>query len=151
MNATLLAIRAITSEYAKQLLIPILWIGLGIYALVIALVVWIATAVSPWWSLLGIVPTLLIIVGLLLWVIVWSLARQLSPPLSKRQRTATKKFVTHIGRVAEHVGTPKFVLVFRVIKDVVFPPQTSRTFIGEISQTPGEMKRDFEKLRDLFL
>ena len=150
MNATILAIRAVTSEYARQLLRLLLWIGVGAYALVMALIIWIAYVASPWWLLLAIVPTILVIIGLILWVIVWGLARQLSPPLSKRQRKVTKRFVAHIGRVAEHIGTPKFVLVFRVIKDVVFPSQTSQTFIGEISQTPGEMKRDFEKLRDLF-
>lgn len=150
MNKTLLAIRAITSEYARQILRPLLWIGVGIYAAIMAVIIWIAYEASPWWLLLAILPTILIIVGLLLWAIVWGLAGQLSPPLNKQQRKATKKFVAHIGRVAENIGTPKFVLMFRVIKDVVFPPQTSQTFIGEIAHTPGEMRRDFEKLRDLF-
>lgn len=151
MNATILAIRAITSVYAQQLLMPILWIGLGIYAFVMAIIIWIAYVASPWWLLLALMPTALIIVGVLLWAIVWGLSKRLSPPLDKKKRQATKKFVSHIGRVAEQIGTPKFVLVFRVIRDVLSAPtNSSQTFIGEIASTPGEMHRDFEKLRELF-
>jgi hypothetical protein len=150
MNSTILAVRAVTAVYARQLLWPLLWIGLGVYAVVLAIVIWIAYAVSPWWMLLAILPTILIIVGLLIWIIIWGLTKSLEPDMNKEKRVATKKFVGHIGRVAEHVGTPKFVIFYRVLKDIVARPEKGETFIGEIAQTPGEMRRDFETLRKLF-
>lgn len=150
MNATILAIRAITSIYAQQLLLPVLWIGVSVYVLVLTLVIWIASISSPWWTLLAVVPTVLIVAGIFLWVVVWALAQHLAPPLNAEKRQAAKQFIAHISRVAEQAGTPKFVLIMRVIQDVVFAPDTSRTFIGEIASTPGDMHRDFERLRELF-
>ena len=151
MTPTILAIRAVTGEYALQILRPILWIGLGVYAIIMGLIIWIAADVSSWWLLLAIVPSLIFVVGLLIWVIVWTLARRLSPQMNKTQKKATKKFVSHIGKTAEHMGTPRVLLIVRVIKDVLFPPVNgNRTFIAELAQTPGDMHRDFEQLRKLF-
>jgi membrane protein implicated in regulation of membrane protease activity len=150
MNSTILAVRAITSEYATQLLLPLLWTGLAIYAVLMALIIWIAAEVSPWWLLLAFVPTIVFLVGLALWVGSWILSKRLAPIMNKEQKKVTKKFVGHIGKVAEQVGTPRFILVFRIIKDVMMRPNSGQTFIGELSQTPGDMKRDFEHLRSLF-
>jgi hypothetical protein len=150
MNSTVLAIRAITSQYATQLLWPILWIGLGTYALVMTLIIWVSVEVSPWWLLLAFVPTIVFLVGLALWVGSWILSKRLAPIMNNAQKKATKKFVSHVGRVAEQLGTPRFILIFRVLKDVMSQPNSGQTFIGELSQTPGDMKRDFEHLRSLF-
>lgn len=150
MNTTVLAIRAVTATYARHILKPVFFIGIGVYALVMALIIWISVAVDRWWLVLAIVPTFLIIVGLGAWVLVWKLSGRLSPQMNKKQRAATKKFIHHIDDVAEHIGTPRVVLVFRVLKDVAVRQKTSRTFIGEIAQKPGDMKRDFDDLRKLF-
>lgn len=136
--------------YALQFLRPVLWIGIGVYVLLLLLIGWIATSVSAWWWLLAIVPTFLMSVGIVVWLIVRTLAARLAPSMNKRQKTATKKFVGHIGTVAEHLGTPKFVIMFRVVKDILARPTSGKTFIGEIAQEPGEMRRDFEDLRSLF-
>ena len=150
MESTILAIRAVTSVYARGLLWPILWVSIAVYVLIMGLIGWVAYAVSNWWWLMGIGPTLLFIVALVAWVTVYLLAKRLSPPLNRRQRVATKKFVNHLGRVAEHMALPRFVIIFRIIKDVLTRPTSGRTFIGEIAQEPGEMRRDFDDLRNLF-
>jgi hypothetical protein len=150
MNSTILAVRAITSEYATQLLLPLLWTGLAIYAVLMALIIWIAVEVSPWWLLLAFVPTIVIIAGVAVWIGAWILSKRLAPVMNKTQRKATRKFVGHIGKIAENLGTPRFILVFRIIKDVMTRPNSGQTFIGELSQTPGDMKREFEQLRSLF-
>ena len=150
MDSTILAIRAVTSVYALQLIYPLLWIGIGVYAIVMIIIGWIASMASAWWWLLAIVPTFAITVGIAVWIIVYLLAKRLAPRMNRKQTAATKKFVKHIGRIAEHLGTPKFVLIFRVVKDVIARPASGRTFIGEITQEPGEMRRDFDELRSLF-
>lgn len=150
MDSTILAVRAVTSEYARQFLWPILAAIIGVYGIIMGLIGWAAYAWTAWWWLIAIGPTILFIVAVLAWVFVYLLAKRWSPVLNKRQKKATKKFVAHIGKVAEHLATPRFVIIMRVIKDVLTRPTSSRTFIGEIAQEPGEMRRDFDDLRSLF-
>lgn len=150
MSSSVLAVRAVTAVYARQLLLPVLWIGLGTYAIVMAIIIWIAYAVSPWWLLLAFLPTIVICVGLALWLGVWFTAKKISPDMDKRQKAATKKVVKKLNDVAEQVGTPRFVLIFRIARDVVFPPKTGRTLVGELADMPGELHRSFQELRKLF-
>ena len=150
MNSTVLAIRAITSLYVKRLLLPILLIGLAIYAAIIGLVWWIAVMSSGWWWLLAVLPTFVIAVGLVLWLIARTVAIRIAPVMNKKQTAATKQFIKRIDGVAEHIGTPKFVIIYRVIKDIIVRPTSSKTYIGEIANEPGEMRREFEDLRGLF-
>lgn len=150
MDSTILAIRAITSLYVKRLLLPILAIGLGVYAAVIGLIWWIAASASNWWWLLAIVPTLVILVGLAIWTVVRVIVGRISPPMNKRRTAATKKFIERIDGVAEHIGTPKFVIIYRVIKDVLFRPTSGKTYIGEIANEPGAARREFDELRSMF-
>lgn len=150
MNSTVLAIRAITALYVKRLLLPILLIGIGVYVVIIGLVAWIAAISSGWWWLLAILPTVFIVVGLIIWSIARLIVMRVAPPMNKRQTAATKQFIKRIDRVAEHVGTPKFVIIYRVVKDIIVRPTSSKTYIGEIANEPGEMRREFESLRGLF-
>lgn len=150
MSSTVMAVRAVTSQYAKDLLKPVLLVGTGVYLFVMAIVIWIALVVNGWWILLSFVPTVLFCVGLAIWLGVWFTARRLSPNMNKTQKGATKEVVEQVSRIADQLGRPRFVLIFRVVKDVLFPPPGKRTLIGELADTPGELHRSFEKLRKLF-
>jgi hypothetical protein len=150
MSSTVKAVRAVTSHYAKDLLRPILVIGIAVYAIIMALVIWITVAVNGWWILLGFIPTILFCVGLAIWGGVWFAARRLSPDMNKTQKKATKEVVEQVSKVAEQLGTPRFILIFRIIKDVTFPSSSKQTLIGELADTPGQLHRSFEALRKLF-
>ena len=150
MSSTVSAVRAVTAEYAIQLIWPLLWIGVGVYGVVMAIVIWIAVVASPWWLLLALVPTTLFCVGIALWIGVRITAHRIAPTLNKAQKSATKKVVAQVGKVAEQLGTPRFILIFRIARDVVFPPRSSRTLIGELTDMPGQLHHDFEALRKLF-
>jgi len=115
-----------------------------------ALVIWITVAVNGWWILLGFIPTILFCVGLAIWGGVWFAARRLSPDMNKTQKKATKEVVEQVSKVAEQLGTPRFILIFRIIKDVTFPSSSKQTLIGELADTPGQLHRSFEALRKLF-
>jgi hypothetical protein len=150
MDKTVLAIRAISSEYAKRWLMPLLIIGIVVYIVLMVLIGWIAAAVSSWWWFLAIVPTLLFLIALGFWVVARVILSKISPTLTKRQKTLIKQFNARIDGVAERIATPKFVVLYRIIKDVVIRPTSSKTFIGEIAQEPGEMRRAFDELRNSF-
>lgn len=150
MSSTVKAVRAVTSQYAKDLLRPILLIGVAAYAVIMAIVIWITVAVNGWWILLGFIPTVLFCVGLAVWAGVWFAARRFSPDMNKQQKHATKEVVDKVNKVAEQLGTPKFFLIFRIVKDVLFPSKSRRTLIGDLAETPGELHRSFEALRKLF-
>lgn len=150
MSSTVKAVRAVTAHYAKDLLRPILFIGLLGYALVMALVIWIAVAVNGWWILLGFVPTILFCVGTAVWIGLWVAATKLSPSLNRAQKKATKEVVEQVSKVAEQVGTPRALLIFRIARDVIFPSSNKQTLIGELAETPGQLRRSFEALRKLF-
>ena len=145
-----MAVRAVTAEYASQLLKPVLWIGTGVYVLIIGIIIWAGTASSPWWLLFTIMPTALFVIGLAIWVGIWVMAKRLAPEMNKPQRVATKKVVKQVSTVAEQLGTPRFILIFRLVKDVIFPRTTKQTFISELAETPGQLHRSFQELRKLF-
>jgi len=145
-----MAVRAVTSEYAKRLLTPMLWIGLSAYVLVMALVIWIAVTVSPWWLLLAFLPTILFCVAMAIWIGVRVTASRLSPTMNKAQKVATKKVVDLLSDTAERVGTPRFILIFQVVRDVMSPRKGRQTLIGELTETPGQLRHSFDDLRKLF-
>lgn len=150
MDQTVLAIRAITSEYAKRWLWLPLALGAGVYIVLMVIIGWIAAVASPWWWLLAIVPTFVFLIALTLWIIARVIAGRVAPVMNKRQRKAARKFIDRLDKVAEHLGTPKFVVLYRIIKDIVVRPTSSKTYIGEITQEPGEMRRAFDDLKTLF-
>lgn len=150
MDSTILAIRAVTAEYAKRLLWLPLIIGVAAYVVVLLLVGWIASSAGAWWWFLAILPTGIFMVALALWILARLFAMRLAPSMNKAQRQAVRHFSKRIDKVAEHVGTPKFILIFRITKDLVARPTAGKTFIGEIAQEPGEMRRAFDDLRSLF-
>ncbi len=150
MDATFFAVRAVTSEYAQQLLRPVLVVGCGIYGVLLAVVALLAFQISQWWWLLAIVPSLLFLIALAIWLGIFIGARRLSPPLNAAQRKATKRVVKQTSKVAEQLGTPRGILLYRIAKDVIFPPKNQRSLIGELAETPGQLHREFENLRKLF-
>lgn len=150
MSSTVQAVRAVTSEYAKQVLRPLLFIGVGVYALIMVIIAWIAYAASPWWMLLAFIPTILFCVGLAIWIGVRVTASRIAPDMNKTQKSATREVVKHLNTVAEQIGTPRVILIFRIVKDVIFPSKSNQTLIGELAETPGQLHRSFEKLRKSF-
>lgn len=150
MNSTVLAIRAVSSEFAMRVLWPLLFIGIGVYALVAAIIVWLAVAVSPWWLLLGVIPTILFCAALAVWIGVRIAAGRIAPGMTTDQKRLARKVVKRLASTAEQLGTPRFVLLFRVIKDIVFPPKTKQTLVGELTEIPGQLHREFDALRKTF-
>lgn len=150
MDKTVLAVRAITSEYAKRWLWLPFAIGTFGYLFIMIIIGWVAAVADPWWWLLGIIPTILFLIALTIWIASRLIIARVAPVTNSAQRKAARRFIDRIDKVAEHAATPKFVIMYRILKDVIIRPTSSKTYIGEIAQEPGEMRRAFDDLRSLF-
>ena len=150
MDSTILAARAVTATYAKQLLWPALYLWVGLYAVIFALSYWLAATFHPLWWLLVLMLTPIFIVGAALWGFCFAVATRIHPKLDAHQRRLTREIVAHVSSITEQLGTPKFMILGRIIRDVVFGTSLRSSYLGELTAEPGEAKRKFDELRKSF-
>lgn len=148
MKASITAIRAITAEFAKQYIRPFFWVGLGIVACLLIITILLAVNISAWWWLLAVPVVAFGIVGLIIWLIVQFVLSQLAPRLNTEQKTATKQFVGKLQFASETVQTPYPVMIFYVIRDIIF--RRDQGFLSEVTQHSRTLKPDFDALKELF-
>lgn len=147
MDSTILAIRAITAHYGRTLLWPVLIIGVIFYICVFGLSWLLAVQLSAWWWLLVILLTPISIVCLFLWILCFAIIRRIHPKLDKKQRQLVREISGHAAHIAAEMGTPKFIILGRIVRDVVFGTNIRGSYIGELTAEPGEAKRKFDELR----
>ncbi|MBC7869022.1 hypothetical protein H7X69_02500 [Candidatus Saccharibacteria bacterium] len=147
MKSSLLAIRSIGAEFANRVFYPVLIIGIVVAIVLVALIVWLAT-LSEWWLLLAIPIVMVICVGAGLLAIVKLVIRYVTPPQSYLQKKAVKQFVDKLQGVAETVATPKFILLFQIVRDIAAPRENG--FIGTLSSDTLSLRGDFKELKGLF-
>lgn len=150
MDSTVLAVRAITAVYGRQLLWPAIIVWLAAFAVVFGLSWWLATAFHVLWWLLALMLTPLFIVGIGVWSLCFVIISRLHPPLSKDQRALTKEIVSHVTTIAGELGTPKFIILARIVKDVMFGNTLKGSYIGSMANESVETKRKFNELRQSF-
>lgn len=148
MKPSLLAIRAIGSEFANRLWLPVVIIAAIIAVLLIALVWWLVSSVSGWWILLAIPVTIALSVAAVLLTIFKLVIRYVAPVQTKAQRHDVKQFVDKLQSVSDAVQTPKVVLLFQIVRDIAAPRENG--FIGSLMTNSGSLKGDFTKLRRSF-
>ena len=125
-----------------------MWIALGILLTLLAIVGLLAYLVSEWWLLL-LVPIIIVsLVGLIIWLVVRFILKSLSPRLNAQQKNTTKEFVGHLEQTVEAIRTPYPIIIFFIIRDIVF--RRDAGFISEVTQQSTTLKPEFEKLRQLF-
>jgi NADH:ubiquinone oxidoreductase subunit 6 (subunit J) len=147
MTPTITAIRAIGADFARRLYYPVAITSAVILALLITAVFLLGT-LSQWWLLLLIPVVILLCVAFGVFAIVWLVIRTVRPIQTKAQRLAVKAFVDKLQRVSDTVQTPKFILLFRIVRDIAAPRQDG--FIGSIADDTTSLKRDFRELQKLF-
>lgn len=148
MKANIIAIRAITAEFARQFVQPFLWLGVGIMAMLLLLVGLLAFTFSQWWWLLVIPIVLLGLVGIVVWLLVRFILGRISPRLDGQQKAATKQFVTKLQFATETIQTPYPIIIFYVIRDIILRRDSG--FISELTQQSKTLRPDFEELKKLF-
>ncbi|MBC7943261.1 hypothetical protein H7X68_02065 [Candidatus Saccharibacteria bacterium] len=147
MKSSLLAIRSVGAELANRMFYPVLIIGaLGAVA-VMALILWLTTS-SQWWWLLAIPAIMAICVGIGLLTMVKLIIRYVTPSQSVVQKKATKQFADKLQRFSEVAQTPKFILLFKIVRDIAAPRENG--FIGTISSDTSSLRGDFQELKKKF-
>jgi hypothetical protein len=147
MNTSITVVRAVAGDIANRVYIPILIITIVIMVILIGLVIWLST-ISLWWLLL-LIPVLIavVIAGTILTVTRIILAI-LTPPQTKTQRKEVKKFTDKILAVSELTQTPKFILLFRVVRDALSPKKAN--YIESLVSETVSLRQDFNDLQRSF-
>jgi ABC-type bacteriocin/lantibiotic exporter with double-glycine peptidase domain len=147
MNALFQTIRSLAVEFIKRLYVPIAIMVSVALVVLLGLSLWLTT-ISDWWWILAIFVigfALLVIVAM---VIVGFIMKFASPAQTKAQKRQAKALVDKMQHLAEVTATPKFVLFFQVIRDVLAP--SSNGFIASVSDDTSTLRRDFNELKDSF-
>lgn len=140
-------VRAISSEFvARKLRVIASVIALSLLAAV-SMSLWLTT-VNVWWWLLAapVIMCTLLIAGAL--CVALAMVKMLRPTMTHDQKSGTIHFVDKLERVAEHVQTPTFILIFRVLRDMIRP--RGRTFIESAAEDSTTLHTDLAKLERLF-
>lgn len=148
MNSNLLTIRAVGAELANRLWLRVLILAIIISALLIGLVILLQTTVSVWWLLLGFPVIIAISVALGVLFISKQIIRTVSPVKSAEQRQATKQFVDKMQAVSEVFGTPKFMILYNVIRDIAAPRKDG--YVATMINNSTSLTSDFKKISRLF-
>jgi hypothetical protein len=103
---------------------------------------------SNWWLILFAVFIIAVSVVLGVLMVVRLVIKSVTPVQSREQRRQTKAFVDKLQRLSDAAQTPKFILLFRIVRDIAAP--RANGFIGTISNDTVSLKRDFVTLSKTF-
>ena len=147
MKSIPLVVRAVGAEFARRLLLPLIITGVIVGLILHVLGGWLVTQNAWWWLLESVfVLGTLLFVGL---VVLARLAiRLFAPQQNGAQRKAVRSYVDKLQRVSEVIGTPKFLLLFYVVRDVFRP--SSDGFIAMTSNDSKTLHSDFLALLRMF-
>ncbi len=146
MESFILSLRAIGTHLAMRLYIPVA-IGTTIVILLLfAGVVWLTTF-SAWWWLLFIPTVALCSLLGAIEIVLFVLIRRVRPGQTKEQKQAVQRFVDKIQRTAEIVGTPKAVILFRVVRSAASPSKDP--YLADLVSSK-ELVGDFRELQRMF-
>jgi hypothetical protein len=144
MNDTFFAIRAIGAEFARRIYVPVAIAAAIVAVLLIALFTWLIS-IDPLWWLLAVPVFVFIFLVTVVLIAAKTLFKYIAPRITKQQKQEVATFVDKLQSVSEVAQTPKFILLFRIAKDVVAPKQT--TFINTTVQNSMSLKKDFQTLK----
>ena len=142
MQATFLAIRAVGAELARRLWLPIVVIALMVAVALGVLLGWLVS-LDAWWWLLAIPLGIGVSVATIVLVVTWLLIRYVRPEVSRTQRTQIRAFVDQLQAVQEIAGTPKFLILLRVVRSISAP--RSDSYLEKIVSS-RQLGRDFREI-----
>lgn len=147
MKPTIIAIRATGAELARRIYMPIVMTAAIATVILVGLAIWLTT-MSAWWGLLLFIVISAACIGIAVFTVVRLTIKTVTPAQTPIQRKAVKAFVDKLQLLSDTVGTPKIVLLFRIVKDVAAPRENG--FIGTLTGASTTVKKDFVTLVRLF-
>lgn len=147
MKPSILAIRAIGAELANRIYVIVAMIILVLSVLLLGASIWLTTFSSWWWLLVGVlIIAASVAIGVL--TILKLIIRTVTPFQSKTQKKQTKAFVNKLEQLSEVAQTSKFVILFRIVRDIAAPRQDG--FVASLSQDTTSLRSDFVELSKTF-
>ena len=123
-------IRAIGSEFAIRKLRGIMLV-FGLVSLALAAgLIWLTT-LNAWWWLLAVPALMAVLLGTAILLITRLTVKALRPQMTKTQKKAVSGFVSKLERTADNLQTPLFIIVYRIVRDVVRP--RGKSFIVSVA------------------
>lgn len=149
MQPKILALRAISAQYVKDILKPIFFIVISVLLLLMVGVVYAANAWSLWWLIFLLPLVLMTSVTIVLAVVTLYIARIVTPSMTKTQKNAVRSYVQNIHDVSEVTRTPRFEVAFKVIIDVC-RRRWKDGYLHQTATKSASLKKDFESIVDSF-
>lgn len=147
MKPIVQTVRAIGAEFIRRMLRPILLVGAAVAVLLLVAGVWLVNQNVWWWLLLAVIIAAVLVFVVL--VTVASILVKLADSVQSRdQRTAVRRYVDMLQRASENLQTPYPVILYRVVRDMVWPRPDG--FIATLSQDSQALAPDFKALLALF-
>lgn len=147
MQSEVKLVRAISSEFAVRKLKSVALV-MGILALVaVAAAIWLTT-ISAWWWLAAAPVIICALCGIMTFLAARMIIKKLRPDLTKTQASAVTGFVDKLERVADNLQTPMFIIVFRMVRDVVRPQD--KAFIRTVAEDSTTLHKDLMELQKNF-
>lgn len=146
MGPFVLTLRAVGSQLAMRLYVPAVITASVVLALLVFGALWLTT-LSEWWWLLFIPITVLFTIVLAVATIIFMLIRYVRPTQTQVQKREVGQFVDKLQGVTDVIGTPKFIILFRVIRSVAAPSKDK--YLSNLVKN-RELAGDFRELQRLF-
>lgn len=143
MSPLFLAVRAVSSEFARRIYSPLVWFIGGALVTLLIIAIWLTTVNAWWWLFL--IPVLLsVFVFLFASSVVGVAINILRPRQSKTQRKEVGVLVDKLQEVSEALQMPKTVLIYHLAKDTITP--SGQGFVGNITSHAVTLKLDFQRI-----
>lgn len=139
IDASVRAIRAIGSELAWRIVKPMIIGGTLLAIALIGFGAWLTTQHALWWILEAVFIAYTVFFVFLV-AIVRVLFRMFTPLTDKTQHEAVKQFADKLQRVADAAGMSRFVLLFRIAKQILAPSE--QNFIKQIAEDSTTLHTD---------
>lgn len=143
MTPLVLAIRAIATEFAQRVYTIVLIIAAAIIIVLIAVSIWLVS-MSAWWWVLVIVFIAWILLGAILLTIAGVIITMTRPLQTKAQKKLVKTFVDKLQSVSEVLQTPRFMLLFRLVKTSLNPQRYN--VIKNLTEHTVGLQRDLDEI-----
>jgi len=147
LRNTIYVLRAVGVEFARRIYLPIVIVFVVIAIIACSIAIWLTTMSAWWWIFAVLVFVAVLIAGIILGVVAVVL-HILNPHQTTTQKSGVKTFVDKLQGLSEITQTPKFILLFRITRDVVSPREDGfvKTTIGHTLS----LRKDFESLKNSF-
>lgn len=139
-----LAIRAICADFALRLYVQVVVITSVILFILVVACSYLVTVISAWWWLLFAPLILFIVIFIVAAIISRVVIGILKPNQSREQKKLVRQFVDTLQGTSEMVQTPKFILFFRLVKDIIRP--NKQNLVSEFTLKAGSLKTILQEI-----